>query len=79
MDDWEYDEDACPNCGEQPTCWRRCNRCGGEGWIDGLDEIDPLWYDADDTERCEDCQEHGAFKWCRACGYDFFEKKVTAK
>jgi DnaJ-class molecular chaperone len=77
-DDWEYDDDACPNCGAQPTAYRECSHCVGNGWVGDLDEIDPLWYDEDDTEPCGECHGQGAFKWCRECGYDFFEKKVIA-
>lgn len=73
--EWEFSDDTCPNCGEYPTAYQRCTHCGGEGWIDGLDEIDPLWYGPDDTEPCLECNGHGAFKWCRKCGWDFFEKR----
>lgn len=75
-DDWQYDDDVCPNCGACPTAWAECPSCGGEGYHDDLYELDPLWYDEDDTEPCQECGGHGCFKWCRQCGYDFFTKRV---
>lgn len=78
-EEWQYDDDVCPNCGACPTAWQECGECGGEGYRDDLYDMDPLWYDPGDTEVCEWCNGHGCHKWCRECGYDFFTKRVPTK
>jgi len=40
-----------------------------DGWIDRFDE-DPLWYDENQPERCEDCHGTGIERWCPKCGFD---------
>ena len=37
--------------------------------------IDPLWYDQDDYERCDECRGAGYFEWCQKCGWDMVEKR----
>lgn len=55
----------CKHCGQELD-YEECDYCGGEGFIDGerLQEEDPLWYDADDTERCEQCSGKGGWHFC---------------
>ena len=70
MDDWEHDEEQCPKCGQEPTRARRCSVIGcDDGWIDRFDE-DPLWYDQDKPEFCDECQGTGWVRWCPNCGHD---------
>lgn len=68
--DYGDDEDgpACSLCGCEMQ-WEDCDNCGGKGYHDGLDEIDPLFYGPDDTERCDWCQGKGGgwFCWEREC------------
>jgi hypothetical protein len=56
---------TCTYCGDMLE-HEECGQCGGEGYIDGerLVEEDPLWYDEDDTERCEQCSGKGGWWWC---------------
>ena len=41
--------------------WVECWQCGGQGFLDGFHEVDPLWYDEDYTEECDIC--NGAGGW----------------
>lgn len=70
----DYD-DPCPNCGHTPTRSRDCTdiRCDG-GYINLYDE-DPLWYDEDDYELCDECHGTGIQRWCPKCGEDLNKKK----
>ena len=58
----------CIEC-ENPTSWLPCWNCGGEGGWDGeaLIEEDPLWYDADDYRRCDECRGKGGHDYCLEC------------
>jgi hypothetical protein len=72
----DYDE-ACPKCGHTPIHWRECTQLGCEdGWISRYEE-DPLWYDEDDLEMCDECWGTGIEKWCPACGADI--QLITVK
>ncbi len=65
----DYDR-PCPHCGNPFTRWRRCQWSGCEdGYISLYDE-DPLYYDEDDEEMCEDCRGTGIEEWCPKCGKD---------
>jgi hypothetical protein len=48
---------------EWVDCWNGCD----EGWHTDLHEIDPLWYDEDDMERCDICKGHGGWQLCFTC------------
>jgi hypothetical protein len=62
---------ACPICGRD-TSWLRCTQIGcHDGIIDDLYERDPLWYDEDDWEWCEECQGHGGWHYCDECNRYF--------
>jgi len=56
---------VCKDCGQELD-YIECDQCGGEGFFDGeqLMEEDPLWYDVDDTEDCEQCAGKGGWHWC---------------
>lgn len=54
-----HPDDYCDDFGDWIECWS----CGGEGFHELYDE-DPLWYDEDDIETCEECA--GAGGWQRA-------------
>ena len=54
--------DICAQCGNLME-WEDCWNCGGEGYIELYDE-DPLWYDEDDTERCDECRGNGGWWHC---------------
>jgi predicted RNA-binding Zn-ribbon protein involved in translation (DUF1610 family) len=70
MDDYEYDDEPCPKCGHSPTHAGRCEVIGcDDGWIDRFDE-DPLWYDDDSPEMCDECHGTGWVRWCPKCGFD---------
>lgn len=77
--DWEYDESECPKCGHYPTRWQRCTsiRCE-DGYVD-LYEEDPLWYDQDDCEVCEECCGFGVVRWCPECGHDLNSDKLLTE
>ena len=63
-------EQQCARCGHSLT-WVRCWSCGGEGWTEPGDlyELDPLWYDPDDVERCSFCLGHGGWTQCVSNGF----------
>lgn len=65
----------CPNCHASTTYTRSCDSCGGEGTHD-LYEEDPVFYHPGEWERCGECYGNGGHHWCRACGYDFAERRV---
>lgn len=60
--------DECKACGGIRE-WEDCDSCGGEGAIDGerLGELDPLWYDLDDSEPCQQCAGNGGWWYCSHC------------
>lgn len=64
MDDWEYSDSDCPKC-EQQMAIRRCDSCGGEGYVE--DDEDEEW---GDSGRCDNCNGKGFEEWCRECGWD---------
>ena len=41
--------------------WVDCYNCGGKGFFDDLHEVDPLWYEPDDTEVCDVCKGKGGW------------------
>lgn len=43
-----------------------CEQCGGDGEYDAY-ELDPLWYDPNDTEPCAQCGGAGGWYWCDVC------------
>lgn len=72
MDEVELYDDNCPRCGNlmyrQDCPVVDCD----DGWID-VYEHDPLWYDPDDYEICQDCEGRGHHIWCPNCGYNPYE------
>jgi hypothetical protein len=68
MDYYEMDE-SCPHCGHDIIHWGDCEAGCDDGFFNLYDE-DPLWYDEDDIEGCEDCFETGIQQWCPKCGKD---------
>lgn len=66
---WEDEPSGpfCPNCGQEMD-WEDCGLCD-DGYITNLHEIDPLWHDEDDQERCEQCEGRGGWWLCanKAC------------
>jgi hypothetical protein len=64
---------VCPRCGGDMELVE-CEQCGGAGETEPgeLYEIDPLWYDPDDTEPCAQCAGTRLFvcvnseEWCSA-------------
>jgi hypothetical protein len=70
-DDWEFDDEACPKCGQEPTRARRCEVVGcDDGWIDMHEYDDPLMFDPGETEMCDECHGTGWVRWCPKCGHD---------
>lgn len=71
-----FTDDPCPKCGNLMVT-KECNRCGGEGMTEPgeLYELDPLWYDPNDVERCDECRGRGYWEWCQKCGWDETEKR----
>lgn len=70
------DEDhagICPQCGNQDTRSRECDRCE-EGVVNHYDE-DPMWYE-DKYVNCEECKGHGTIAWCPKCLLDLNSKKA---
>lgn len=61
-----YEEVACCSTCEQELEWVECEQCGGAGDYDAY-ELDPLWYDEDDTEPCTQCGGSGGWHWCETC------------
>ena len=53
---------SCPECGSDMT-WEDCGACDGTGEINVYDD-DPLWYDEDDTVRCNQCEGSGGYWLC---------------
>lgn len=70
--DWEYSENDCPKC-QQQMAFRRCNQCGGDGFIDG-DEDDEWAY----SGSCLNCHGNGFEEWCRECGWDATFKRFMS-
>ena len=60
----------CPECQccdrERVECWD----CGGLGESEPghLYELDPFWYEPDDTETCDTCQGEGSWWVCGCIG-----------
>lgn len=73
MDDIGIDDKPCPACHHPYTHRIDCAALGcDDGWIDRYEE-DPLWYDEDDLEMCEECGGYGNLWWCPKCGYDMHQ------
>lgn len=71
MDDYEFDDEPCPNCGHEPTHYRPCTVIGcDDGWIDRHEYDDPLMFDPGDVETCDECNGTGFERWCPNCGWD---------
>lgn len=63
MDDWP----TCSHCGGGMD-WEDCTEIGcDDGWITDLHELDPLWYDEDEIERCPMCRGKGGWWVCPNC------------
>ena len=77
--DYEFDLSvACPECGHEPTHWRRCTNAGcNDGYIDLFDG-DPLWHDLTSTAVCEECNGAGVERWCPSCGCDLNKRGLEA-
>lgn len=58
IDDWKP---ICEICGLLME-WEDCYNCT-DGYIDLYDE-DPLWYDKNDTERCDACGGDSGWWYC---------------
>jgi hypothetical protein len=66
--------DVAPGC-DGPMCscgcemeHTRCDACEDGFTAPGeLYEMDPLWYDEDDSEPCHQCNGRGGWWWCPAC------------
>lgn len=74
MNDWEYSDFNCPKCGEILRI-AECAYCN-DGIIDDLHEVDPLWYDEDDTEVCSHCKGDGVFIWCGNDNCNITKKEI---
>lgn len=49
----------CPKCGNDYTHYRNCTCLWcDDGYINRYEE-DPLWYDPDDFEECQECHGTG--------------------
>lgn len=80
MDDYEFDDEACPKCGTYPTHARRCHVIGCEdGYIDLHEYDDPLFFDEGETEICRECWGTGWERWCPKCGYDLQRARLTQR
>jgi len=79
MDDYEIamSDAPCPFCGHLPLHTRDCGHCD-DGFISLYDD-DPLWYDEDDVEKCDECRGTGVEIWCPNCGRDPREDKEWAR
>lgn len=55
-EDYDFDEEACPECGHSPTHCQECEHCD-DGYVDHYEE-DPMWYDDEDVP-CEYCNGTG--------------------
>lgn len=75
-DDIDLTDDPCPKCGNMMVS-KVCNDCGGDGHTEygELYEMDPLWYQPGDIERCSECNGLGGWTWCQKCGWDETEKR----
>jgi hypothetical protein len=70
-DDYDFDDTACPKCGQCPTHSRHCDVIGcDDGWINQHDYDDPINFGVNDVERCDACNGTGIQRWCPKCGYD---------
>lgn len=79
-DDYEYDDEACPECGAYPTHSRDCDAIGcDDGEIDLYEYDDPINFDPGDTEPCRECFGTGVLHWCPKCGFDFQDPRNRAK
>lgn len=57
----------CPKC-HTPQDWIPCYSVGcDEGYYDGHEYDDPLWYDPGEMVICEDCQGKGGWWHCYEC------------
>jgi len=65
----------CPECGDA-TDWLPCWNCGGEGFHEDLHEMDPLWYDPDETEPCYECKEKGGWWRWLVCTYSNVGERI---
>lgn len=63
---------GCAKCGSS-MYWVDCWSCGGEGWHELYDD-DPLYYDEDDRERCDECRGKGGWKACMSCSPGQFDE-----
>lgn len=79
-DDYEIDDTTCPNCGNSSTHSRRCAAIGcDDGWIDGHEYDDPLWYDEGECFMCDECYGTGVERWCPSCGFDLQKPRKKAE
>ena len=80
MDEFTYEESACPKCGHSPTKSRHCDVIGcSDGYIDEYDE-DPVNFSPGESyETCQECHGTGVVRWCPECGCDIarFRKANT--
>ncbi len=75
--DYEYDDEACPRCGQCPTHRRPCYAIGCEdGYIDRFDE-DPINLSpGEEMELCHECHGFEVLRWCPKCGLDLNGKEA---
>ena len=70
MEDYEYSEESCPKCGQNPTHEKHCDELSCEnGYIDISEEDYQL--EGTTYEKCNTCNGKGGLHWCPKCGYDF--------
>lgn len=56
--------DYCPICGAEME-WEECHAVGCEdGWYDGYEFDDPLWFSPGEMVRCEECGGKGGYWVC---------------
>lgn len=71
MDDYEWSDVECPECGHEPTHRRECSGLHCEdGLIDCYYE-DPInFVRGEEYEVCGTCGGAGLEHWCPNCGYE---------
>ena len=74
-DDTELYDDPCPKCEGNIVLYRECGAIGCEdGYYDGHEYDDPLWYDPGEMVKCAECNGRGRHIWCRSCGWDLLQE-----
>lgn len=75
MNDWEYSLEYCPKCGAT-AAQQDCTAIDCEdGYIHDCGEDCCCCLDPEPNFACEECHGRGGHLWCRACGWDLYEKR----